>query len=55
MVYCFSKTTEWEAWLAVQQDVYLKIIDIVQANGADFAFPSQTLYLDNVASPQSAN
>lgn len=55
MVYCFSKTTEWEAWLAVQQDVYLKIIDIVQANGADFAFPSQTLYLDNAASPQSAN
>ncbi|QCQ71422.1 mechanosensitive ion channel family protein [Citrobacter sp. TBCP-5362] len=55
MVYCFSKTTEWEAWLAVQQDVYLKIIDIVQANGADFAFPSQTLYLDNAASPQPAN
>ena len=37
MVYCFTKTTVWQEWLAVQQDVYLKIITIVQANGADFA------------------
>lgn len=30
MVYCFTKTTVWQEWLAVQQDVYLKIIAIVQ-------------------------
>ncbi len=30
MVYCFTKTTIWQEWLAVQQDVYLKIIAIVQ-------------------------
>ncbi|KJT26582.1 MscS family inner membrane protein YnaI, partial [Salmonella enterica subsp. enterica serovar Heidelberg str. SARA36] len=47
MVYCFTKTTVWQEWLAVQQDVYLKIIAIVQENGADFAFPSQTLYIDD--------
>lgn len=47
MVYCFTKTTVWEKWLAIQQDVYLKIISIVKANDADFAFPSQTLYVDN--------
>ncbi|EHB1443311.1 mechanosensitive ion channel, partial [Salmonella enterica subsp. enterica serovar Typhi] len=47
MVYCFTKTTIWQEWLAVQQDVYLKIIAIVQENGADFAFPSQTLYIDD--------
>ena len=35
-------------WFAAQQDVYLKIIDIVQSHGADFAFPSQTLYMDNI-------
>ncbi|WET42591.1 mechanosensitive ion channel family protein [Citrobacter enshiensis] len=46
LVYCFSKTTVWKEWLAVQQDVYLNIIDIVQSHGADFAFPSQTLYID---------
>ena len=48
MVYCFTKTTVWAEWLAAQQDVYLKIIDIVQSHSADFAFPSQTLYMDNI-------
>lgn len=48
MVYCFTKTTVWAEWLAAQQDVYLKIIDIVQLHGADFAFFSQTLYMDNI-------
>ncbi|MGL4350143.1 MAG: mechanosensitive ion channel family protein [Plesiomonas shigelloides] len=46
MVYCFTKTTVWAEWLKVQQDVYLDIIDIVHARGADMAFPSQTLYLE---------
>lgn len=44
MVYCFTKTTAWAEWLSIQQDVFLKIIEIVQAKGADFAFPSRTLY-----------
>ncbi len=51
MVYCFTKTTVWAEWLAAQQDVYLKIIDIVQSHGADFAFPSQTLYMENNTPP----
>lgn len=46
MVYCFTKTTRWAEWLAIQQDIYLKIIDIVHKHGADFAFPSRTVYLD---------
>ena len=45
MVYCFTKTTAWAEWLSIQQEIYLKIIDIVQAHGADFAYPSQTLYM----------
>ena len=52
MVYCFTKTTVWAEWLAAQQDVYLKIIDIVQSHGADFAFPSQTLYMDSITPPE---
>lgn len=46
MIYCFTKTTIWAEWLAVQQDAYLKIIAIVHAHGADFAFPSRTVYLE---------
>ncbi|KPD03651.1 mechanosensitive ion channel family protein [Moellerella wisconsensis] len=46
MVYCFTKTTVWAEWLAAQQEVYLKIIEIVHSHGADFAFPSRTLYIE---------
>jgi MscS family membrane protein len=49
MVYCFTHTTNWAEWLAAQQEVYLAIVDIVHKHGADFAFPSQTLYFDNSA------
>ncbi|HDL6873126.1 TPA: mechanosensitive ion channel family protein [Yersinia enterocolitica] len=52
MVYCFTKTRVWAEWLAVQQTCYLKFIDIVHQHGADFAFPSRTLYVeDNTESP----
>ncbi|CAM3994698.1 mechanosensitive ion channel family protein [Bordetella tumulicola] len=47
MVYCFTKTTNWEAWLHTQQEVYLKIVEIVHAHGADFAFSTQTVYLES--------
>lgn len=46
MVYCFTKTTKWAEWLGIQQDVYLQLIDIVQKHGADFAYPTQTLYVE---------
>lgn len=51
MVYCFTKTVKWAEWLEAQQEVYLKIIDIVHSHGADFAFPSQTLYMNNDTAP----
>lgn len=51
MIYCFTKTVKWAEWLEYQQDVYLKMIEIVHQHGADFAFPSQTVYLDNDEAP----
>lgn len=51
MIYCFTKTTAWAEWLGIQQDVYLKIIDIVQKHGADFAYPTQTLYVNKQSIP----
>ncbi|HHA0033422.1 TPA: mechanosensitive ion channel family protein [Yersinia enterocolitica] len=53
MVYCFTKTKVWAEWLAIQQHCYLKFIDIVHKHGADFAFPSRSLYFENsTAEPQ---
>ncbi len=45
LIYCFSKTVDWEGWLQVKQDVLFRCCAIVEANGLSIAFPSQTLYL----------
>ncbi len=49
MVYCFTRTTIWAQWLAAKQDIFLEIIGIVHGHGADFAFPTQTMYLQRAA------
>jgi MscS family membrane protein len=48
MVYCFTKTTVWVEFHAVKEDVLLRIMQIVQAHGAEFAFPTQTLHVASV-------
>ncbi len=52
MVYCFTKTTVWAEWLAAQQDVYLKIIDIVQSHGADFGLPQPDAVYGYITPPE---
>ena len=42
-IYTFTKTTNWIRFHEIKQDVLLKIIEIVHANNADFAFPTTTL------------
>lgn len=51
LVYTFSNTSNWEKYLNIQEDVNLKIMHIIEENGADFAFPSQSLYVENMAKP----
>ena len=48
LVYCFSKTIVWGEFLTIKEDVMLKIMNIVEANGLGFAFPSQSLYVEEV-------
>ena len=45
--YLFTTTSNWEEYLKIREDINLKIIDIVQRNGSDFAFPSQSVYFEN--------
>jgi len=44
LVYCFSKSVDWEDWLRTKQDVMEKIMDIFEANNLEFAFPSLSIY-----------
>ena len=41
--YVFAK--DYPEFLAIQEDLLLRVMDIVEAAGAGFAFPSQTTYL----------
>lgn len=44
-IYTFTKTTDWVYFHEVKQDVMLKIIDIIDKEGAECAFPTSTLHL----------
>ncbi len=43
-IFAYADTPDWNQFLAIQEDVYLRIMDIVKEAGTGFAFPSQTTY-----------
>lgn len=45
-VYTFTRTTVWVEFHQIKQDILLKILEIIHANGADVAFPTRTLQLE---------
>ncbi|MBR9882992.1 MAG: mechanosensitive ion channel family protein [Oceanospirillales bacterium] len=45
MIYCFTHTTNWGKYLAIREDVMLRIIDIVDELDAEIAFPTTTVHL----------
>lgn len=44
-VYAYIDTSDWNEFLAIREELMLRVIDVVEASGTGFAFPSQTLYL----------
>lgn len=54
-VYTFTKTTEWVRFHEIKQDVLLKIAEIVLDNGAEFAFPTSTLHLQSMPTPEETH
>jgi MscS family membrane protein len=44
-VYTFTETTDWQTYHRVKEDVLLKIAAIVEEQGAEIAFPTQTVHL----------
>jgi len=43
-VLCYITTSDWSEFLAVREDIYLRMIDVVEQSGSGFAFPSTTIY-----------
>jgi len=44
-VLAYVNTTDWPEFLGIREDIFLVIMDIIEASSSGFAFPSQTLYM----------
>lgn len=44
-IFAYIKTSDWNEFLAIQEDVFLRLIDVVDESGTGFAFPSMVNYL----------
>jgi MscS family membrane protein len=49
-IYTFTKTANWAKYLEIREDIHLKIMKIVEENGSSFAFPSQSIYVEQLPS-----
>lgn len=54
-LYCFTKTTMWNIWRDIQQDVFIKILPIVEKHGAEVAFPTTTMHVPDGIEVKGAN
>jgi MscS family membrane protein len=44
LLYCFSRSVEWEEWLRVKEDIMYKIAEILTANNLEFAYPTMMIH-----------
>ena len=47
-IYTFSNTANWAKYMDIKEDINLKIMKIIEDNNSDFAFPSQSLYVESM-------
>ncbi|WP_233346588.1 mechanosensitive ion channel family protein [Hyphobacterium sp. CCMP332] len=46
-LYAFTVTTNWTEWLRIKEELAFELKKIVEESGTAFAFPSQTIYVDD--------
>lgn len=51
LLHCFTIPTELSQFRAVQQDVFIKVLEIVEAHGAQCAFPTRTVHMTGGIEP----
>ncbi|WP_245652276.1 mechanosensitive ion channel family protein [Rufibacter tibetensis] len=44
-VFSYVLTSEFNEFLEIQEDLLLRMMDVIDSSGSSFAFPSQTIYL----------
>jgi len=53
-IFAYVPTANYDEFLAVREDIYLRIMDIVAASGTRLALPSQTTYTSTDSGPDDA-
>jgi MscS family membrane protein len=53
LYYILIKTSQWGTYLDVKEEIHFKVMEIVQNNNTDFAFPSRTVYLENAGEDEN--
>lgn len=48
LIQFYINTNEYDKYLSVREEINLKIMEIVEKNGSSFAFPSRSIYLENL-------
>lgn len=49
LVQCYTKTTDFAAYHAIRQEILLKVLNIIENNDAECAFPTSTLHIQGSA------
>lgn len=53
-IYTFTKTTDWKTFHEIKQEILFGILNIIEANGAQCAFPTSTVHIpDSIALHQA--
>jgi MscS family membrane protein len=54
-IFAYTYAVDWNDFLGIQEDINLRIAQVIEASGSGFAFPSQTLYLTKDKGLSQAN
>jgi MscS family membrane protein len=54
-IFVYALTKDWDAFYAIQEDVFLRVKDIVGESGTRFAFPSRTIYTSDGLDKEQAD
>ena len=46
LVICFTSTKDWDKYLEIKEELAIKIKDSIEKIGLNFAFPSQSIYIE---------
>ncbi|WP_252314723.1 mechanosensitive ion channel domain-containing protein [Sinobaca sp. H24] len=46
-VYFFTKATGWVDWFETKEEINFEVMEILEEEGVDIAFPSESVYIEN--------